>query len=135
MLPYEKLVLSVFKDGEYQPDVYKKLQQADNRVIRALTKVLRSSPDPLIRECCAELLREHGSARAVPDLIQVLHDESWHVRFDAMWAIEELCHFDSGGLRDWLDVEPDQPHKLKARVKAWWKLNRRFIENNPLLPW
>ena len=135
MLPYEKMVLSLYKDGKHQRDIYEKLMEADNRVIRALTKVLRSSPDPDIRECCAELLREHTCARAVPDLIEALEDEAWHVRQDAMWAIEALCQFENGGLTRWLDIDmlDDNPREIKAKVTAWWKVNKRFIENNPLL--
>jgi len=108
VLPYEKMILGLFKDGKFQPDVYQKLRKADKRVHRALVKALRTSRDPDIRETCAELLGERGLARAVPDLIEALDDESLFVRHDAT-------------------------QELKGKVKAWWRLNRRFIENNVYL--
>ena len=133
MLPYEKMILGLFKDGKFQPDVYQKLRKADKRVHRALVKALRTSRDPDIRETCAELLGERGLARAVPDLIEALDDESLFVRHDAMWAIESLCGFETAGLQFWLDTDFENPQELKGKVKAWWRLNRRFIENNVYL--
>jgi hypothetical protein len=128
---YETLILSLSKDRHSDHDAYKHLLKADNRVVRHLTTHLLKNPDPIIRETCAEILRDRGQARAVPFLIEALKDKVLFVRQDALWAIGPLCGLERTMLETILRITNiDPPKKLHREVLEWWRSNKRYIENN-----
>jgi HEAT repeat protein len=96
------------------------------RAVRQLRTALVSHKSENVRETCAEILGDLEDTTAVPELIQALLDESVHVRFDALWALEKVLRAD---LRWWLRVEAykDQAPRLHSRVSTWWKKNRDYV--------
>jgi hypothetical protein len=126
---YKSLIENLFENGHFNQAAYDALVKADNRAIKYLTRELLANPNPHIRETCAEILRERGHARAVPSLIEALKDGELFVRQDALWAIGSLCGFERFEM--FLRVtNVDPPWKLYRRVSEWWRLNKRYIENN-----
>jgi hypothetical protein len=83
-------------------------------------------PAENVREYCAEILGDLGDTSAVPELIAALRDDSEHVRFDALYALEKVLHVD---LRWWLGIEAyhDSAGRLHGRVSEWWNRNRRYV--------
>ena len=98
------------------------------RAATALRAGMLRHKDPLVREKCAELLREDQFqfTSGVPDLIEALRDPSVHVRFDALWTLEQTLEFD---LRWWLEVEAYKTPAvvLHRKVLEWWKRNRHYV--------
>ena len=76
------------------------------------------------------MLGERKDPSAVRALLEVLDDECLFVRHDAMWSIEKLCGYRTGGLQGWLDVDFHKPKELKRKALRWWQVNRRYVEGN-----
>ena len=128
---YKSLIQSLCKNGNVSQDAYDRLVRADNRAIKYLTQELLANPNADIRESCAEILRDRGHARAVPALIEALKDRQLFVRQDALWAIGPLCGLEPRSLETLLRITNIDPAaKLYRKVSKWWKVNRRYIENN-----
>ena len=128
---FEALIQSLSKNRHSDHDPYQELVKADNRVVRYLTSNLLNNPDPLIRETCAEILRDRGQARAVPFLIEALKDKELFVRQDALWAIGPLCGLEVTMLEHLLCITNlDPAKKLHRKVSEWWRVNKKYIENN-----
>lgn len=130
---YRDFIDGLMGRGKFKRPAYDALVRANNRAFPFLVEALHNHEDEDIREICAEILGDRKSTKAVPALIEALKDESLFVRQDALWSIEKICKYQSGGLYSWLELDPENPPELHQRVLEWWELNKRYIEKNEYL--
>jgi HEAT repeat protein len=116
------LIDNLVVDGKFQQSVFDVLA-AKPRAVPALRAAVISHPVEEVRHACAELLRDAENTSAIPELIEALKDESPHVRFDALAALERILKVD---LRWWLRVEAyySKPGTMHKRVMGWWRRNK-----------
>ena len=129
---YASMIDRLFIDGGMQQQVYDELVKSKVRALSALTAALRGNNSSSVREVCAEIIKDIGKARAIPALMDALHDEALAVRQDALWAIGTLAGYSPGGLESLLQITNiDRQEHISRQVRAWWKANKKFIQDNP----
>ncbi len=129
MEKYSDRIQRLFKNGKLVNSHYETLVRGDEQALKSLLKALLSDPNDNIRETCAEILRDIGSAKSIPYLIKAISDKCLLVRQDAFWAIEHISGYRPSLLSQWLNIDFENNTDMKRKVIRWWKKNKIYIKS------